>query len=78
MEPPCPCYKTASPFFKGGLRGISPAASLKIPPGPPLRKGGEKCSHTSASPFFKGGLRGIFRLRHLKSPPAPLYERGEK
>ena len=33
-------------FFKGGLRGISPAASFKIPPGPPLRKGGgEKAAH---------------------------------
>jgi hypothetical protein len=32
--------------------------TCKIPPNPPLKKGG-----ISASPFSKGGLRGIFIIR---------------
>ncbi|OQY57899.1 MAG: hypothetical protein B6245_14635 [Desulfobacteraceae bacterium 4572_88] len=31
----------ASPFFKGGLRGIFSGRATEIPSGPPLRKRGE-------------------------------------
>jgi hypothetical protein len=43
-----------SPFGKGGFRGIS--AADKIPPNPPLAKGGIKTSSNQAHHLFDNGL----------------------
>ncbi len=40
--------------MKGGLGGIVTAASLKIPPTPPLKKGGTEGDFTHSSPNDQG------------------------